>query len=95
MSGLTDPYSNDGIKLVENPVTDFMSLQIPSAFAGTLMYKILNLNGQVLAEGSMELQTTADHLQILNVNALSNGLYLLTFSSGVKKFAPLKFIKSE
>ncbi len=95
ISSSQNPSNFQNIALIMNPVGTELIIKYSSSINDEFTYKIFNMTGQTLQEGLLQLSEAQNQIQILNINGLPNGLYLLAISSGANRFAPLKFTKSE
>lgn len=83
-SALNDPAISDQFLLVQNPVTDFISLQDHQGY----QCQVLDISGRVILENYLNSEE-----QQLDVQGLTKGAYVLNLRSYNGQFKTARFIK--
>ena len=78
------------IIMYPNPTDDALNVKLPQTILGkNLIIKLYDINGQLITDKKPKIE---NNLLIINVNSLSNGVYLLHLKNDKQKWSKL-FIK--
>ena len=78
------------IIMYPNPTDDALNVKLPQSILGkNLIIKLYDINGQLITDKKPKIE---NNLLIINVNSLSNGVYLLHLKNDKQKWSKL-FIK--
>ena len=78
------------IIMYPNPTDDALNVKLPQTILGkNLIIKLYDINGQLITDKKPKIE---NNLLIINVNSLSNGVYLLHLKNDTNKWSKL-FIK--
>jgi len=78
------------ITVYPNPTSNFLNIKLPQTILGkNLVIELYDINGQLITDKKPKIK---NNLLIINVNSLSNGVYLLHLKNGNQKWSKL-FIK--
>lgn len=77
----TSPLFASLSKAYPNPTNDKLSVEMELKEAATLQFSILDVNGKVVFERS-EKVSAGKQIQVLNMSALTSGMYFLKISEG-------------
>ncbi|WP_027065130.1 T9SS type A sorting domain-containing protein [Maribacter sp. Hel_I_7] len=76
------------LKIYPNPVIDFMRLSVDSLIFDNLNYQIFSLEGKLMAKNNVN-----DNVTEIELNFLSEGIYILLLSNNSDLITSVKFIK--
>ncbi|WP_299251454.1 T9SS type A sorting domain-containing protein [uncultured Lacinutrix sp.] len=82
---LPSTKNNVDIKLYPNPVVDNLNVELLLLDAEVMKYNMVDLNGRQVLQGSFDNSTFGK--TSVDVNGLSNGLYIITFRSNFRTFS--------
>ena len=78
------------IIMYPNPTDDALNVKLPQTILGkNLIIKLYDINGQLITDKKPKIE---NNLLIINVNSLTNGVYLLHLKNDTNKWSKL-FIK--
>ncbi|MEO0340674.1 MAG: alpha-amylase family glycosyl hydrolase, partial [Bacteroidota bacterium] len=81
---------NQSINVFPNPSKDRLQIELPTNWQGIRQYRIFDIAGKVVAQGTMD---TGNTRHALAVNMLENGLYTLQLI-GAQNAGSVRFIKN-
>jgi Secretion system C-terminal sorting domain len=86
----TNPVNAINLRIFPNPNAGNFSVELPEAAEPGMVFRIINLTGQVLQEQQIQTGVTT---QAVEANELPAGLYFLQIVSEGKVLAEQKFVK--
>jgi aminopeptidase N len=83
-TAVSDLEWNNGLQLFPNPASDYLNLVLPDATAGTVSYRIVNEQGQLIAAGNLP---GTGNRRRLNLHHAAHGTYWIELTTKQKLVA--------
>lgn len=84
---------DNSISIYPNPSADVLMIQFGNGFTGNAQLKITDAEGKLVLEKGLTLSATTNQ-NIIDISALSTGIYLVTVQAG-KEIFTIRFVKGK